>query len=277
MRVDLWGTRGSVASPGPETIRYGGNTSCVGVEGKDGTLLSLDAGTGLRRLGMAIEGKVRRIDILLTHLHLDHIQGLGFFKPLFDRDVEVHIWGPPSTTARLHTRLSRYLSPPLFPVRLRELDCLLTLHDLSSQTFDIGPFEIETALVCHPGPTLGYRIREGGKVLAYLPDHEPALGKRRFPDLPEWTSGWDLIRDADLLIHDSQFFGHEIGDHLGWGHSSLDQTVALAEAAGVRRLVPFHHDPAHTDSDLEASLERARAGKRRVDLLPGAEGSVFEV
>src|SRR5882724_473073 len=129
MHVMLWGTRGSVAAPGPETARYGGNTSCVEVRGSDGTVLVLDAGTGIRRLGPSLVS-LKRLDLLLTHLHMDHIQGLGFFSPLYDSGVEVHIWGPASTTADLRTRLMRYLSPPLFPVHLRDLPCQLSLHEV---------------------------------------------------------------------------------------------------------------------------------------------------
>ena len=121
MRVTLWGTRGSLAAPGPETVRYGGNTSCVEVRCADGTRLILDAGTGIRRLGGRIGPEAGRVDLLLTHLHMDHLQGLGFFRPLDEPGQEVHIWGPPSTTLDLRARLSRYLSPPLFPIRLREL------------------------------------------------------------------------------------------------------------------------------------------------------------
>lgn len=211
MQVTLWGTRGSLATPGPETARYGGNTSCVGVVGREGTVLVLDAGTGIRRLAATIPESMRRVDILLTHLHMDHIQGLGFFAPLYRPDVEVHIWGPGSTTLRLQARLMRYLSPPLFPVNLAELACKMIFHDISSRDIDIGEFRVCSALVCHPGPTVGYRITapEGG-VLTYLPDHEPALAALRFPSLPrEWTSGATLAAEADLLIHDSQYSAAE--------------------------------------------------------------------
>ena len=179
MRLTLWGTRGSVAAAGPETVRYGGNTSCVEVRAADGSTLVLDAGTGMRRLGAALRGQARRVDVLLTHLHMDHIQGLGFFAPFFEQDREVHLWGPPSTTQALRERLTRYLSPPLFPVRLRELPCRLVLHDVPLEAFEIGPFHVTAALVCHPGPTVGYRIAADGATLAYLPDHEPALGLGR--------------------------------------------------------------------------------------------------
>ncbi len=187
MRVTLWGTRGSLASPGPETNRYGGNTSCVVVRAADGTVLVLDAGTGIRRLGDEIVDEIQRVDLLLTHFHMDHIQGLGFFEPLFRTAVEMHIWGPSSITLDLRDRLSRYLSPPLFPVRLRDLPRRPTLHDVVKiGTFEIGPFTIHAELVCHPGPTVGYRIEENGASLAYLPDHEPALGLADFPGDPDW-------------------------------------------------------------------------------------------
>ena len=153
MQVTLWGTRGSLATPGAETARYGGNTSCVGVHGRAGTLLVLDAGTGIRRFAKTIADSVQRIDVLLTHLHMDHILGLGFFSPLYRPDVEVHIWGPASSTQNLQARLKRYLSPPLFPVRLNELPCTLVLHEVPRGDADIGEFRVSSALVCHPGPT----------------------------------------------------------------------------------------------------------------------------
>src|SRR3989442_9973743 len=148
MKVTLWGIRGSLASPGPETARYGGNTSCVEVRGNDGTVLILDAGTGIRRLGGTLPRHLPRVDLLLTHLHMDHIQGLGFFSPLYDPNVEVHIWGPASTTANLRTRLMRYLSPPLFPVHLRDLPCQLTLHEVPCGEVEVGEFRVSSMLVC---------------------------------------------------------------------------------------------------------------------------------
>ncbi len=280
MQVTLWGTRGSLATPGPETARYGGNTSCVGVVGREGTMLVLDAGTGIRRLAATIPESMRRVDILLTHLHMDHIQGLGFFAPLYLPDVEVHIWGPGSATLRLQARLMRYLSPPLFPVNLSELPCKLTFHDISSRDIDIGEFRVCSALVCHPGPTVGYRISapEGG-VLTYLPDHEPALAALRFPSLPrEWTSGGTLAAGADLLIHDSQYSAAEYPGHCGWGHSSLNQTLDFGTLTEVKQLVPFHHDPDHTDTDLDRLMAEAiEEAKPGYQVTPGFEGTIFEL
>jgi len=280
MQVTLWGTRSSLATPGPEMARYGGNTSCVGVVGRDGTMLVLDAGTGIRRLAATIPESMRRVDILLSHLHMDHIQGLGFFAPLYRPDFEVHIWGPGSVTLGLQARLMRYLSPPLFPINISELPCKLTFHEISSRDIDIGEFRVCSALVCHPGPTVGYRISgpEGG-VLTYLPDHEPALGALRFPILPlEWTSGGTLAAEADLLIHDGQYSAAEYPSHCGWGHSSLNQALDFGTLTEVKQLVPFHHDPDHTDTDLDQLIAEAiEETKPGYKVTPGIEGTVFEL
>ncbi|MBW2282523.1 MAG: MBL fold metallo-hydrolase [Deltaproteobacteria bacterium] len=278
MNVTLWGTRGSLAAPGPETMRYGGNTSCVEVRAA-GRLLVLDAGTGIRRLGDTIERDVGRVDVLLTHLHMDHIQGLGFFEPLFWPDCEVHVWGPSSTTMSLHDRLTRYLSPPLFPVRLRDLACNLQLHDVVPlRSFSIGEVEIQTRLVCHPGPTVGYRIECGGASMTYLPDHEPALGAEDYLGEHDWIPGIDLAEGVDLLIHDAQWSAEEYPRYVGWGHSSLPQALDFAAAAGVKKLIPFHHDPTHSDEMLDRLFDE-QEGSRELpfELVRAAEGAVFRL
>jgi phosphoribosyl 1,2-cyclic phosphodiesterase len=278
MRVTLFGTRGSLAAPGPETVRYGGNTAAVLVRGNDGTLLVLDAGTGIRRLAMQIPPATARIDILLTHLHMDHIQGLGFFAPLFDPRINIHIWGPASSTLRLEARLARYLSPPLFPVHLRDLPSVVC-REVPCPAFEIGPFRIRTSLVCHPGPTVGYRIESEGSAVAYLCDHEPALGLRngRWP-APEWISGFDLAADADLLIHDAQYTDEQYQRCVGWGHSTYRHAFEFAAQVGARRIVPFHHDPSHDDATLDRLLDDAvRTFKYSRAASPGREGTTFEL
>ncbi len=278
MNVTLWGTRGSLAAPGPETARYGGNTSCVAVGGERGTLLVLDAGTGIRRLGQAVPPSVRRVDILLTHLHMDHIQGLAFFAPLRNPDIEAHIWGPASTTRTLHSRLSQYLSPPLFPVYLREMQSAVYLHELPTHTIEIGEFAVTAGLVCHPDSTVGYRIQSGKTALTYLPDHEPALGAHQFPLAPDWTSGYQLAVECDLLIHDAQYTDAEYADRVGFGHSTIRHTLDFAALTGVKHLVPFHHDPAHGDSDLDELFTQALADKRPgYEVTPGMEGQSFHL
>lgn len=280
MDVKLWGTRGSLATPGPEMVRYGGNTSCVGITGRNGGVLILDAGTGIRRLGASLASNVERVDILLTHFHMDHVQGLGFFAPLYRPGFDVHIWGPANATMGLKQRLMRYLSPPLFPVHLSELPCRLTFHTVPCMDVDIGEFRVSAEVICHPGLTVGYRIQSAfGPVLTYLPDHELALGTKPFPSLPrEWTSGANLALRADLLIHDSQYSAIEYPSHIGWGHSSLTQAVHFGSLCEVKKLVSFHHDPNHTDIALDLLTAEAIAQARpRFEVVGGLEGSIFSL
>ncbi|MGQ0848623.1 MAG: MBL fold metallo-hydrolase [Actinomycetota bacterium] len=276
MKVTLHGTRGSVGRAGPETMGFGGDTSCVEVTGDDGSLLVLDAGSGLARLNTTLPPGIARIDLLLTHLHMDHLQGLGFFRPLWSETTEVHLWGPVSSTMSLSDRLSRYLSPPLFPVRIRDLPAL-RVHNVRPGTFPVGTFTVSADLVCHPGNTLGYRVSQGNGNVAYLPDHEPALGCKRFPKAPEWTSGHDISAGADLLLHDFQYTAEEYPRRVGWGHSAMWHTLAFAEQAQAGRLVTFHHDPEHDDATLERLHEEAAAQDLSFELIPGKAGLTIEL
>jgi len=278
VKVKLWGTRGSIAAPGPETARYGGNTSCVEVRGNDGTCLVLDAGTGILRLGASFDKSVRRLDILLTHLHLDHLQGIGFFGPLRWPGVEAHIWGPASTTLTLRERLSRYLSPPLFPVYMRDLQSNVILHEVVDDEFQIGEFTIKSALVVHIDPTVGFRVTSPTATFAYIPDHEPALGPREFPIDPFWTSGYDLAVDADLLVHDCQYTVEQYETRVGWGHCAMPHAFQFADLAKVKHFVPFHHDPSHTDDDLDRLIsEQIELAQPSYKVTPGIDGAVFDL
>lgn len=277
MKITLWGTRGSLPTPGKSTERYGGNTACVEVRGKDNTLLVLDAGSGIRDLGCTIEPDIKRIDLLFTHLHMDHIQGLGFFAPLYNPNLDVHIWGPPSTTMDLRSRISLYLSPPLFPIRIRDLDCKLTFHNVPLGDFEIGPFQIKAGLICHPGPTLGFRVTEDGGSFTFMPDHEPAIGCRSFPDLPQWTSGFELAKDVDILMHDAQYTEEEYKNHVGWGHSSLPQALAYAKAANVKRLIAFHHDPSHDDKTIDQMIANEQKKGFPFNIEGAIEGTSYTI
>jgi phosphoribosyl 1,2-cyclic phosphodiesterase len=258
MHVKLWGTRGSVPSPGPETLRYGGNTSCVGITLSDGSLLALDAGTGIRSLGLACGDEPARLHILLTHLHLDHIQGLVFFAPAFKPQTEIVIWGPASPEASLRDRIARYISAPLSPVEVRELPCDVSFRHCPETEWEIGSARILAASVTHRGPTLGYRIEDAGTSLAYIPDHEPALGAKIDELEEEWISGFALAHDTDLLVHDCQYADHEYPDHVGWGHSALSDTLAFARRVAAKRTLMFHHDPLHSDDFLDDLYREAR-------------------
>ena len=259
MRARFWGSRGSLAAPGPDTVRIGGNTSCVEGRTDDGSLLILDSGTGIRRLGASLDGAApARIDILLSHLHLDHLEGLGFFAPLWDAGTELHIWGPPSPTRSLSDRISQYLSPPLFPVRLAEVPAQVRLHDTPSEPWTLGSATIKAQQIIHRGPTVGYRIEDGGRSLAYLTDHEPALAVDLATADPGWVSGVEVAAGADVLIHDCQYTEEEYPDRAGFGHSSTQHVAEFARLAAARRLLLFHHDPNHTDDQLESLCERVR-------------------
>lgn len=257
MNIKIRGVRGSIPTAEPDTSMYGGNTSCADVN-EDGWRLVLDGGSGMRNSNTGPRPENKRIDILLTHLHLDHIIGLGFFQPFFDPSMEIHIWGPASSSHSLHSRLSRYLSPPLFPVMLKSLPCKLTLHEIDNSEFEIGPFKIMTRYVIHPGPTVGFRISGQHSTFTYIPDHEPALGAEGMIEDPNWISGLTLAKDADLLLHDSQYSQKEYPSHAGWGHSSMDDVLHFAEIANVKHLLLSHHDPSHTDEQLTALFEELK-------------------
>ncbi|HEY3473245.1 MAG TPA: MBL fold metallo-hydrolase [Anaerolineales bacterium] len=278
MKVTFWGTRGSLAAPGADTARYGGNTSCVSLHGREGTLLILDAGTGMRGLGQSLPHKLERVDILLTHLHMDHIQGLPFFAPLRRPGVEIHIWGPASTTLSLHARLQKYLSPPLFPVSVRELAAKFHFHELPAHAMEIGEFEIKAQLIIHPNPTIGYRIESEHTAVTYLPDHEPALGGRTFGTDTSWTSGYKLAEGADLLIHDTQYTQEEYESRVGFGHSSIEHAFRFAGISSVKHFAPFHHDPTHSDEMLDRMFEQAIGTiQPTYKVTPSREGMAIDV
>jgi ribonuclease BN (tRNA processing enzyme) len=238
-------------------IRYGGNTSCVHVTLSDDTHLVLDAGTGIRKLpeDLAERG---HIHLLLTHLHLDHIQGLLFFSPLFRADAEITIWGPAAPGSSLRNRIARYLSAPLTPVEVRELPCKLDFRNCPVSEWQIGVARIRAEAVAHRGPTLGFRIEEDGASVCYVPDHEPALIGAIEELEPPWISGYELARGADLLIHDSQYTDEEYPAHYGWGHSAVSHTLGFATRTGAARTLLFHHDPYHSDDQLDATLDATR-------------------
>jgi phosphoribosyl 1,2-cyclic phosphodiesterase len=252
LKVRVWGARGSIPAPGPETTRYGGNTSCLQLTLSDGSLLVLDGGTGVRSLGLSLPPSQGPLHILLTHLHLDHIQGLMFFAPMFRPESEIVIWGPASAEASLEDRIARFLSAPLSPVEVRELPCHPAFREAETTEWRIGSASIRAASVTHRGPTLGYRVEADGSAICYIPDHEPGLGTSLADLDDDWISGFDLARGASLLVHDCQYTDDEYRAHVGWGHSSLSDALAFGHRTGVERLLLFHHDPLHSDDFLDA-------------------------
>ncbi len=270
MRIHIWGCRGSIAAPVSETARYGGNTSCVEVR----------TGTGARGLGIELAADPpRRIDLLLTHLHVDHLEGLGAFEPIWRAETELHIWGPASPTASLDERIATYFSPPLFPIHLSEVPARCAFHDVPDGEWRIGGATLRSDPIEHPGATVGYRIEADGKVLTYLTDHEPALGTDLEATTLEWISGMSLASGADVLIHDCQYTQEEYESRFGFGHSSAEHVAVFARKASVGRMVLFHHDPMHTDAELDAIrddvIERWHVDAERC--LVAAEGADLAV
>jgi phosphoribosyl 1,2-cyclic phosphodiesterase len=258
MKATVWGCRGSLAAPGPDTVAYGGNTSCVQLELEDGPPVILDAGTGIRLLGLEFAATREPIHLCLTHLHLDHLEGLGFFVPIWQPERELHIWGPPSPVEGLEDRISRLFSPPIFPVPLSDVPASVHCHDLPDAEFELGSARILAQPVSHRGPTVGYRFEENGCSLAYIPDHEPYLGVEPDEVEPGWLSGFTIAAGAAVLLHDAQYFEDEYPSRVTFGHSSVAHAVAFARATAVERLILFHHDPWHSDEELRALEARAR-------------------
>ncbi len=267
LTIRFWGVRGSIASPGAHTVRTGGNTPCVEVRCGD-TRLILDAGTGIRALGeqMLSEG-ARECTLLSSHLHWDHIQGLPFFLPAWVLGHRVTIVGRPGIREAMETQMT----PPCFPVRIADMKAELAFREMASgEAIQVGPATVRAATLNHPGGVYGYRIEHGGASVVYATDTEHYA----CPD-PHLV---ELARGADVLIYDAMYTQDEYAGRVGptkvgWGHSTWDAGVAVADAAGVGRLVLFHHDPQRTDDEVDA-LER-RAALARPGTVAAREGDVI--
>lgn len=267
--VTFWGTRGSIPTPGAHTARYGGNTSCVAVSGLPEQLVILDAGSGIRLLGRELSRLstgVMNLDILLSHTHWDHIQGLPFFQPLNTKGNSVRIYGAAQAGVPLAEILDRQMDPVVFPVPLKALAADLTITEVVTGSFEIDGFVVEALRLRHPGTTLGYKLVPvaGGRTIAYLTDNELGAGGS-YDVAPDWRT--QLVRflgGVDTLIHDGMYSEAMIESRAGWGHSSPEQAVDLAREAGCRRLVLFHHEPENDDAAIDALLSDARryAGRR---------------
>lgn len=257
--IRFWGVRGSIACPGPETVRYGGNTSCLEVRCGD-RLMILDAGTGLRRLGAALmeEGPVDA-DILFTHTHFDHITGLPFFAPLFMPQNTFRLWaGHLKPEQGIEMVLCEMMMAPLFPIPMEVMAAAKTFNDFKcGDTLQFGPeISVRTGPLNHPNGATGYRIEYGGHSVCYITDTEHEGDK-----LDENILA--LIEGADYFIYDSTYTDEEYPNHIGWGHSTWQRGVALAEAASVGTYVVFHHDPAHDDAfmdEVAVNVDAARPG-----------------
>jgi phosphoribosyl 1,2-cyclic phosphodiesterase/CheY-like chemotaxis protein len=290
-RLKFWGVRGSTPAPGPSTVEFGGNTSCIEVRAK-GELIILDAGTGLRLLGKQLAEEFKdqplNITLLLTHTHWDHIQGLPFFQPIYQPQNRVRILGYEGARHGLSNVLSSQMENPFFPVALRELPANLQIEELKEMKFSIGRVRVEACFANHPGICVGYRLFTGEASIAFFPDNEPHYvpnGGDPKASL-EYAQGQErrivsFLRGVDILIMDAQYDRAEYEQHMGWGHACLDDVVALAIKAEVKKLFLFHHDPDHDDAKIADMADYARKlvkslnGKLQVDAA--REGLVVEL
>jgi phosphoribosyl 1,2-cyclic phosphodiesterase len=273
LRLRFWGVRGSIPTPGPETSRYGGNTSCVTLEfpsaEPDGNphLFILDAGTGIRSLGLSLLKEQRvplTAHLFLSHTHWDHIQGFPFFAPAFMPGNRILVHGGVGSDAELATVLTGQMLHRYFPVSLSELGSEIVFDHTDSGDYEIAGAGVHVADLHHPGTTVGYRFDIGGRTIAYCTDTEPpgvtpGIDPETIASLPLDPSVLRLAQDADVLIHDAQYTDAEYPPKIGWGHSPLSFVIRTALAARVKRLVLFHHDPLRSDDLLDTFLADACA------------------
>ena len=271
MHVRFWGTRGSIATPGPGTLRFGGNTSCVEVTTSAGACFILDCGTGARALGAALMArgpKPLTATILLSHTHWDHIQGFPFFAPLFVPENRITVCGPEGSGRSLREVLSGQMEYTYFPVDIAQLPATITFRELGEGTHEIGGARVVAEYLNHPAMTLGYRIEADGAAVVYSCDHEP-FSEALWHESPSPDRAESIVHEGDrrharflegagLVIHDAQYTPEEYPSRKNWGHSTYEYAVELAAAAGVRQLVLTHHDPTHDDAFVEEIEKRAR-------------------
>jgi len=287
MKVRFWGTRGSIATPGPATLRYGGNTSCIEVRTDDGAVILIDCGTGAHPLGQKLVQEMKPCSghILISHTHWDHIQGLPFFAPLFEAGNEWHIYGPRGLGQSLQEVLAGQMEYAYFPVALNAFAATVHFHEVVEGGITIGGARISTQYLNHPALTVGYRIEADGASLVYASDHEPHSADAA-GGCGECGEGGDadhveFVRDADLLIHDAQYTAGEYPAKIGWGHSTIEYVTDVAIAGNVRHVALFHHDPARSDDALDQLIAgaRARAAQAGAELIVSgaAEGAEIEL
>ena len=277
VRVGFHGVRGSTPCEGPQYERYGGHSSCVTIEAPNQAPILFDLGTGLTPFGLTVDGEFHGT-ALLSHLHWDHMQGLPFFTPLHRPGSSLDVHGPRQTEGPLADVFAQIMCPPFFPIRPSDLGGDVRFHDTGDDDFPVGLAKVRSRWVRHVGPTLGYRVDCNGVSVAYIPDHGPGC----CPDDPDDYVPHEVLElcdGVDVLIHDAQHTAAEWGPKRHWGHCTVDYAVHVAKEAGARRLVLFHHDPAHCDAELDRITDVAAERASHLgapELLAAYEGLRLE-
>jgi len=303
MKIKFWGVRGSIPTPGPSTVKYGGNTTCIQLIGDDdiridGEVVLIDAGTGIREAGLELLKlpKPLKVRLLITHTHMDHINGFPFFVPAFIPGTTIDIYGPLHYEKGLEEIFAGQMDYSYFPISTAQLAAKLSFHQLKECEFQLGSLQVKTHFMNHPVLTLGYRITDGEKTFVYTGDHEPYFDFINDPDSGdlEEEGGEDVkaiveqqnkrlvefFKGADILVCDAAYSPEEYQTHKGWGHSSTDHAVDWAVEAGVKKLILHHHEPVHNDEKLEEmelyAKERARnKGADKLEIITAREKEVF--
>jgi phosphoribosyl 1,2-cyclic phosphodiesterase/ActR/RegA family two-component response regulator len=293
-RFKFWGVRGSLPTPGPSTVHYGGNTSCVELRA-DGEIIILDAGTGVRGLGMQLTSEFKNqplhLTLLLTHTHWDHIQGFPFFAPAYRPGSIVRVLAFEGARKGLEATLSSQMESPYFPINMEQMPGNVLVQELKSLSFKIGKVRVEATFLNHPGVCAGYRLFTSSGSIAYLPDNElyqrqRAGASQHAREAEKFAQHQDyklieFLKGADALIIDSQYDAEEYAQHVGWGHSCADDSIALAAAANVKTIFLFHHDPSHDDAKISEMLARGREIAKslgsNIQVLAAREGEGFEL
>lgn len=271
MKLKVWGCRGSIASPGKHTVKYGGNTTCYEIRSEAGDLLILDSGTGFRELGDSLIPQMPiTAHILISHTHYDHVIGYPFFAPFYVPSNDFKLYGPAVFDKNFRTVMKELLSYSFFPVRLEELAAKMTYKDMHEETMQMGPFLVEATFANHPVTTLAYRISCDGKTIVYTGDTEPLinhLADQNDADpediaevqdvIDEQTLKWtNFLKNADLALYDAQYTPEEYPKFKGWGHTAMDDAIKFCAKSDVKKLLLTHHEPKRSDEEIDKLLVR---------------------
>ncbi len=275
MVIKIWGARGSIPVCGQEYVRYGGDTTCIEIRTKNGRVIIVDAGTGIRRLGKSLlsEG-LTEYDLILTHAHWDHVIGFPFFRPLYSGKTRLRIHGCPFAEDFVRAMLGRMMSPPNFPVNYGDLKARIEYSEGCPEAFEIDSVTVHPIDISHPGGGKGYAFVEGGRRFVFLTDHE--LGHTHPGGLP-YEKYLQFCAGADLLVHDAEFTGEEYERHRGWGHSSYLDALSLAMDAGVRQFALFHINQDRTDRAMDKVVEHCRRIVRDANRQVGILGACCDM